>query len=196
MQRTAMSFVAFSLFFCLSTGAVAKSLENIHLTWKPTTAVKPRANNVKFVERITVEDFTDSRKTPELIGEYRERGGRVSRVTTTDNIAAFATEGFRKSFEHAGFSTVKAGSEISVGADLIRYVVTEENLYKGQIEINVRIKDSAGQPLWSGIIKSSQERWGMSYKADNYFEVLSDLIVNVVNTLVQDPETQKAFVKR
>jgi hypothetical protein len=164
--------------------------------WRPTTDVKP-IPKTKFVGRVTIEEFSDARKMPELLGEYRRKDRpEVYRVTTKDNMGAFVTEGIRKSLENAGLSTVKSGGEITISGELIKYFVAEASVYKGESEIAVHIKDAQGQSLWNGVVKSTQERWGISYKADNYFEVLSDLIINTVNTLTTDPDTQKAFVKR
>jgi len=197
VQHRALPLIVISLLCFQTTEALAKNLENIHLTWKPTTAVKPRPKSVNFAERITVEEFADVRKNPELLGENRQQPNLVRRVTTKDNVSAFVTEGMRKSLEIAGFGTTRSGGgELTVGGELRQYFVNEEKLYKGNIEIYVSIKDSQGQTRWSGVIKSNQERWGVSYKDNNYFEVLSDLIVNVVNNLLEDPETQKAFAKR
>ncbi|HKQ31435.1 MAG TPA: hypothetical protein VJS66_09135 [Burkholderiales bacterium] len=144
-----------------------------------------------------MEEFADARKNPELLGEYRKKDKpEVFRVTTKDNMGAFVTEGIRKSLENAGFSTVKSGGEVMVSGEIIKYFVSEANVYKGEIEIEVRIKDGQGESLWSGVIKGTQERWGVSYKAENYFEVLSDMIVNTVNNLTTDSGIQKAFIRK
>jgi hypothetical protein len=197
MKFTPFKIFVLSFLLFQTSGAFAKDLENIHVSWKPTTAVKPISKTTRFVERIAVEDFTDARKTPELLGEYRRKDSpQVMRVTTKDNMGAFITEGIRKSLENAGFSTVKTDAEISISGELRKYFVAEASMYKGESEIAIQIKNSQGQVLWNGVISGTQERWGVSYKADNYFEVLSDLVVNAVNTLTSDAEMQKALIKR
>ena len=50
-----------------------------------------------------------------------------------------------------------------------------------------------GQTLWSGLASGEAKRFGRSYKIENYYEVLSDALVNTVSSMLQSAEFQKAL---
>ncbi len=47
--------------------------------------------------------------------------------------------------------------------------------------------------LWSGTASGDATRFGRSYKLENYYEVLSDAIVNTVSSMLQSVPFQKAL---
>jgi hypothetical protein len=50
-----------------------------------------------------------------------------------------------------------------------------------------------GQTLWSGNASGEATRFGRSYKLENYYEVLSDAVVNTVSSMLQSAEFQQAL---
>jgi hypothetical protein len=59
-----------------------------------------------------------------------------------------------------------------------------------------RPQDRGGKTLWSGLASGDETRCGRSYKLENYYEVLSDAIVNTVSSLLESAEFQKASSDR
>ncbi len=50
-----------------------------------------------------------------------------------------------------------------------------------------------GMTLWSGLATGDASRFGRSYRLENYYETLSDAVVNTVNSMLQSAEFQKAL---
>jgi hypothetical protein len=53
--------------------------------------------------------------------------------------------------------------------------------------------DRSGKTLWKGLVSGDATRFGRSYKAENYYEVLSDAVVNTVSSMLQAADFQKAL---
>jgi len=53
--------------------------------------------------------------------------------------------------------------------------------------------DRDGKTLWNGLASGEATRFGRSYKAENYYEVLSDAVVNTVSSMLQAVDFQKAI---
>ena len=50
-----------------------------------------------------------------------------------------------------------------------------------------------GETLWSGLASGDASRFGRSYKLENYYEALSDAIVNTVSSMLQSAPFQSAL---
>jgi hypothetical protein len=173
----------------------ADSLENIPLTWKPTEPVKMPSGLSNIVDRVTLDEFTDTRKTGGLIAENRERADKVLRVTTPDNVAAFVARNFRRSLEQAGINVAASGTDRRIGGEVRQFFVTETDAYRSEVVVKVWIKDARGQELWNSVITGRTTRKGRSYKADNYYEVLSDALGSVITTFLENADARKALTK-
>lgn len=184
-----------ALFFLPLHGAYADSLENIPLTWKPTSPIKMPTGLASIVDRVTVEEFTDVRKTGGLIGENREEPNKILRVTTPDNVAAFVARNLRKSLEQAGVNPVPSGAERIIGGEVRQFFVIETDAYRSEVVVKMWIKDKQGKELWNSVITGRTTRKGRSYKADNYYEMLSDALGSVITNMLENPEARKALAK-
>ena len=52
--------------------------------------------------------------------------------------------------------------------------------------MKVRLRSKNGDMLWEGMIAVSSNRWGSSYKAENYHEVLSNACIDVAYNLLKN----------
>jgi hypothetical protein len=50
-----------------------------------------------------------------------------------------------------------------------------------------------GKTLWKGLASGEATRFGRSYKVEDYYEVLSDAVVNTVSSMLQAADFQKAI---
>src|SRR5689334_917338 len=92
-----------ALLVLASLCACAKApLENIPLVWKPTSKTSIGTINLTEVgdTRIRLDDFRDTRKTPELIAENREEAVPKP-VTTRDNVGQFVSAHMRQILQTA-----------------------------------------------------------------------------------------------
>ena len=172
-------------------------LENSPLVWKPTTNVSSLGSvdltgmgNVK----LQVAKVADGRQNPTLLGENKEKG--VPRIiSTTDDVPAFVTDHMKQLISGAGINVVDSGATRILKTELKQFYVEEMDLYKGDVRMVVTLTDANGKSLWTGTTGGSASRFGRSYKAENYFEALSDSLIEATYNLLRNPSFHDALVK-
>jgi hypothetical protein len=142
--------------------------------------------------------FGDVRKNPAEIGKNVEKrdGNRELIVTTKDNVAAWLTERFIHLLREFDVDAANSGGNLVLEADVVKFYVTESSLYKAEIGLKVRLKTPAGAQLWEGLITTSGSRFGSSYKAENYYEVLSNTTIDAVHALLKSEAFVQAVKKK
>jgi hypothetical protein len=55
------------------------------------------------------------------------------------------------------------------------------------------VTDREGNTLWKGLASGEATRFGRSYKIEDYYEVLSDAVVNTVSSMLRSAEFRKAL---
>jgi hypothetical protein len=183
----------FILSLALAGVAFAKTapLEHVRLQWKPTSDLGLGAREMSQVP-IQFEIFQDVRVNKELIGENRE-DDQPKPVTTTDDVGGFVSTHMRELFDHGGLKTVDSNAAVTIKGEVMQFFVRETSTYKSEVAVHLTVVGSDGKTLWSGVASGAATRFGRSYKLENYYEVLSDAIVNTVSSMLQSPEFQKAL---
>jgi len=176
------------------------SLLNIPLVWKPTDAIsalEPIDLTVFKNASFTIKLFNDVRKKPSEIGMNVEKqsAGKILYVTTADNVSEWLTDRFGKILSEFDIAVVKDGAAMSLEADIVKFYVTEDSTYKANVGLKVRLKSKKGDMLWEGTIAASSSRWGSSYKAENYYEALSNTCIDVVYNLLKSDAFLQAVKK-
>jgi hypothetical protein len=182
-----------ALFSLVSVVAFAKPrlLENIPLQWKPTN---PLSSGIALTTsvKISFAPFKDVRQNPQLIAENRE-DQTPKPVTTKDDVGAFVTTHMREVFDHNGITTVDSGGDAIVSGEVRQFFVEETGTYQGQIALHVTVQSTSGKMLWEGSTAGTNSRFGRSYKAENYYETLSDSLIDATTNLLKDPEFVRAL---
>ncbi len=143
-------------------------LEHVKLQWKPTSELRLGAMQMSPAV-IQFETFQDVRDNKEAIGENDE-DDKPKPVTTTDDVGAFVSKGEVKQF-----------------------FVRETSTYKTEVAVHLTVVGAAGNTLWSGVASGDASRFGRSYNLENYYEGLSDALVNTVSSMLRSAEFQKAL---
>jgi hypothetical protein len=91
--------------------------------------------------------------------------------------------------------TVEDAGDVSVSGEIRQFFVTETNLYHGDLSLLVHVKNSKGKEIWSGIIPGGAEHFGRSYKADNYYETMSDMVMRAAYNLLTNADFRAALQK-
>jgi len=174
----------------------ADKLEGIPLKWKPTSAIgKGLALDLTDLgdAKVQVDRFTDARKdTSGLIGENRE-DAVPKKVTTPDSVPDFVTTNMRTLMAKLGLNVVEAGGDAIVGGEIRSFFVEETSTYLGEVTLRITVKDKSGKTRWTGASSGTSRRFGRSYKADNYYETLSDALIEATQGLLQNPGFLKAL---
>lgn len=187
---------AFVVLLAVALGASAKSktppLEHVPLQWRPTSELKAGTMEVSQAT-IQFETFQDTRKDKQAIGENLE-DDKPKPVTTTDDVGAFVSSHMHELFDHAGFKTVDSDGAVTIKGEVKQFFVTETATYKSELAVRLTVVGRGGKTLWSGVASGDATRFGRSYKLENYYEVLSDAIVNTVSSMLESAEFQKALL--
>jgi hypothetical protein len=186
----------FVMLLALAGVAYARTapLEHVHLQWRPTSDLGLGAREMSQVP-IQFEIFQDVRDDKELIGENRE-DDQPKPVTTTDDVGGFVCAHMRELFDHGGLKTVDSNAAVTIKGEVTQFFVRETSTYKSEVAVHLTVVGSDGKTLWSGVASGAATRFGRSYKLENYYEVLSDAIVNTVSSMLQSAEFQKALSQR
>ena len=175
------------LLLALVTGCASTSLENIPLLWKPTTGLFS-LGAVELAElqsaRLQIDAVIDNRENPEVIGQNREKETR--QVTTADDVPAFVTGRMKALMSTAGVKVVDSDATAFLKTELRQFFVDEITTYQAEVILRVTLTDPEGNVLWSGLTSGASARRGRSFKADNYYESLSDSLVGAVQQLLQN----------
>ena len=81
-------------------------------------------------------------------------------------------------------------------SDIRKFFVEETNRYNAEVELQAIFTDANGKILWAVATTGTSSRFGMAYKADNYFEVLSDALIGATHQLVHNPGFRKALTEK
>jgi len=169
-----------------------KLLEHVPLQWRPTSDLK--LGTVQMSEApIQFETFTDLRTNKEAIGENREDENKPKPVTTADDVGAFVSTHMRELFTRAGLKTVDKDGAVTIKGEVREFFVRETGTYESHLAVHLTVSDGSGKTLWSGLGSGDATRFGRSYKLENYYEGLSDAVVNTVSSMLQSAEFQKAL---
>ena len=189
MIRTVL--VALLLSVSLAASSKPQLLEHIPLEWRPTSHLRLGTTPMS-ASSVTIEKFTDGRDNKEAIGENRE-GDEPKPVTTSDDVGAFVGVHLRQLFDEAGIKTVDSNGAVTIKGEVKKFFAREDNTYKSEVVVQLTVSDPDGKTLWKGLASGDATRFGRSYKAENYYEVLSDALVNTVSSMLQAAEFQRAL---
>jgi len=195
-------FLSFTLLLTTSVLAAKdrEELKDIPLEWKPTKDIRTfKAIDLSVFQNayFEVRSFKDLRKKPAEIGvnidkKYSER---ELPVTTKDNVGEWLTYNFSKSLSNFEVNVSREKANLTLGADILRCYVTEESLYKAEVALKVRLLSKGNKVIWEEMISGNATRFGKSYFTLNYFETLSDAVLETVHSLLQNDAFKRAVQK-
>jgi hypothetical protein len=166
-------------------------LEHVPLQWKPTSDLQLGTKEMSATP-IQFETFQDARDNKEAIGENLE-DDKPKPVTTADDVGAFVSSHMRGLFERAGLKTVDSNGAVIVKGEVKAFYVRETSTYKSEVAVHLTVVDRDGKTLWNGLASGDATRFGRSYRLENYYEALSDAIVNTASSMLQSAQFQAAL---
>lgn len=177
----------------VSASAYARTalLEHVALQWKPTSDLQ--LGTVQMTDTpIQFQTFEDARENKQAIGENLEND-QSRPVTTADDVGAFVSSHMRTLFDHAGLKTVDSNGTVTIKGEVKAFYVRETSTYKSELAVHLTVVDRNGKTLWTGLASGDATRFGRSYKLENYYEALSDALVNTVSSMLQSSQFQAAL---
>jgi hypothetical protein len=64
------------------------------------------------------------------------------------------------------------------------------------VTLHITATDPAGKTLWEGVTNGESSRLGRSFRADNYYQSLSDALTVATSHLLQDSAFQTAIAHK
>ncbi len=95
----------------------------------------------------------------------------------------------------AGLDVVDSGGTRVLKGELKQFYVDETDTYKGDVRLLVTLTDASGKAVWTGTTGGTSTRFGRSYKAENYYETLSDSLIEATYNLLKNPGFHDALAK-
>ena len=181
-----------------TTADAADKLENIPLEWKPTAPMSERAPvDLKGLEgiKLQIDPFSDTREDPALIGRNTKKVP-LRKVTTNEDVARFVTYQVKLLMSGLGLKVVESGGEVILKGEIKTFFVEDASRYNAEVGLQATFIDANGKILWVVATSGSSSRFGISYKADNYYEVLSDALIGAAHELVHNPGFRKALTEK
>ena len=98
-------------------------------------------------------------------------------------------------FTKAGLQGVtdRGQADRIVQAQLYNFWTKETSTYEAEIAGTFSVQDRGGRQAWKGTINGTAKGGGRSLKAENYQEVLSDAMVDLVQNLLSNSSFRKAL---
>jgi len=176
--------------------AHAKTLDNVPLKWSPTSTLAEMGpldlSGSTLTTKIHVDPLVDTRQNPTLVAENHEHAD-VRSMTTSSDVAAFVTDHLKETLHGAGLNIVDGEADLTISGEIRKYFVTETGTYQGEVSLLLHVKNGAGKELWTGVASGSATRWGRSYSAGNYCEVMSDMLLQAAYNLLSNAQFHAAF---
>ncbi|HET8900414.1 MAG TPA: hypothetical protein VFM84_00630 [Holophagaceae bacterium] len=185
---------------CAFAWAGNKDMKGVPLEWTPTSTLAESMGPLNLLPlanaKIWIQPFTDARPDKALVGENQERSVALT-ISTKDDVAAFLGEHMRALYKEAGLPMAAKAEEatVVVSVEVLRCKVTEKDTYKGELNLMVEVK-AGGKPVWRGTVMGEATRWGRSYKLENYYEAISDSLLDAVGKSLKSDAFLKALATR
>jgi hypothetical protein len=197
MSRRIFSILCVTLLLADSAAAATKLLENIPLVWKPTETLGSlgplNLPGPVISTPLHLDSLVDTRTNPSLIAENREKPEKPLPVTTSGDVAGFITDNVKDMLHVAGLTVVDGPGTLTLSGEIRQFFVTETDNYHSELSLVLHLKDAHGKEIWSGAAAGGTERFGRSYKAENYYETLSDAVIRATHNLLSNQAFIEAF---
>jgi hypothetical protein len=173
-----------------AAASAAPDLSNIPLKWTPKESIVSMGpldlSGAMLTTKIQFDNFTDTRSDAALVAENREKAAPRA-VTTSSDVPEFVADNMKGAMRGLGMSIVDSGGDVILSAELRQFFVAETNVYHGDIALLVHLKNASGKEIWSGVVLGNAEHFGRSYRAENYYETFSDMVLRATFNLLSNP---------
>jgi hypothetical protein len=172
-----------TLFLMVFVGCMANSYDAVSLRWKPTSDIGSVSHGGISNLVFTIQPFRDVRTDKKLIGRNIESAGKMRPVTTQEDVGKWTSDRVADLLKMQGLHVGSQG-QVIVSGDVLKFEVEESDTYRGQVMVKLYARDAKGAMLWEGIMSGSADRFGRSFNLENYYEVLSDSLIEGVSSLL------------
>jgi hypothetical protein len=180
-----------------STGALEVPLE-----WRPAIELGdlgPVDLGGAAALGIEVRPLADRRPPGAALGEQvaSATGDELRRLAASSSeVAAFVTDRLGHLMEEMGLTVVERGGAVVVEGAVRRFFVREEEIYQGEVEVDLALRTAEGERLWQGAVRGGAIRYGLPGQIETYQEALSDALFDMVHRFLTLPEVAAALAEQ
>ena len=180
----------------LAAGCARRNSLTVPLRFRPTSSLKMGAFAGELpVTAVHVGPVNDVRVKNDRIGENLEEEKPVPVFAGGVEPARFVHDTLRDLLSRAGLTLTPdpGGAERVLASDLHYFWTQETNTYETEVRLTITVRDRGGRQVWKGTVNGIAERFGRSLKAENYQEVFSDAMIDLVQSLLGNPSFRDAL---
>ena len=137
---------------------------------------------------IHVGPVTDARDKRDQVGENLENKSPIPVHASGVEPTQFVHDVMHDLMSKSGLKLAddRGAADRVLLADLHRFWTQETNTYEAEVRATVTVQDRGGAQLWKGTVNGTAERFGRSLKAENYQEVFSDAMIDMVGGMLNN----------
>jgi hypothetical protein len=181
-----VSFMLLGVGGCSNSGP--KSV-TVPLKFRPTSQMNMNTFAGELPDlAVHVGAVTDARDNRDKVGENVEEKQPVPVFSGGAEPTEFVRGVMRDLMSRAGLKMAddQARADRVLVSELHRFWTQEGNTYEAEVRATVTVQDASGRQLWKGTVNGTAERFGRSLSEENYQEVFSDAMVNMVEGLLNN----------
>ena len=141
--------------------------------------------------RVKIISVSDNRETIRDIGINIEKK-QENHYYTNDNVASWASDRINYILEQFGVNLVTTRPDILVAFKILRFYVTEGNIYSGDVAFKVSAYANDNRLLWTGVVAGNSRKWGRSFSSENYLECICNSFLEAICKLLKNDAFLKA----
>ena len=176
----------------LFTACATPPHQSVPLVWKPTSHVGAFSTSGLAGVLVTMGPFKDVRQNPSEIGRNLEEVSKIKTVSTRDEVGAWCSGHMAEVLSQYGLPIGKSGGTRLTG-EVTDFYVDEDETYRARVTIRLKASTPSGKLLWEGNLSGSATRFGRSYSLENYYETLSDALIDGVDRLLRQTDFLQAL---
>ena len=178
----------------------AKSMV-IPLTWKPSTSAAEMQPSMQAVDlagaSVKFDKLHDARKDRMLIGE-QPGDKEIKTVSTPDDVGYFVARNLADSIAKltpgSGLRIAEQDAAVIVSGEVVEFFATERKDYEGTVRLHLLVKKADGTQLYEVNTVGKASRLAFpAFSEDSYLKVLSDSVLQIARSLVEDAGFRKAL---
>jgi hypothetical protein len=199
-QYARLAVIATAAVLALSLAGCAKSMV-VPLNWKPSTDAAEMQARMQPVDlagaSVRFDKLEDTRKNRALIGEQPGKE-ETKTVSTGDDVGSFVARNLADSIAKltpgSGLRIAEQDPAVVVSGEVVEFFVTEARDYEGTVRLHLLVKKSDGTQLYEVNTVGKASRLAFpSFSEEQYLKVLSDSVLQIARSLVEDAGFRKAL---
>jgi hypothetical protein len=168
---------------------------DVPMAYHPTNVPEGSLGIPSGGAKVYIAPVDDKRANTTEIGENTEETPNVSIHAAGGTPVDFVHDALTQELHKVGINITDSasGADRQINVTLSTFRSDEGGTYHGQILCIVKVTDASGKSLFSSSVSGENSTWGKSLSPENYQQVLSNSMVDLITNLLKDPTFVKAL---